>query len=93
MEALSRQKATFEACNGLFRQLNMKTLGRELRRVGMWKLRCRLRRTDYLIVTIYEYKILGFPTILRVLSFAISRGRANFCDFAQPKGKAFNFEA
>ena len=30
----------------------------------------------------------GIPTILRVLIFAISRSRAKFCDFAQPKLKA-----
>ena len=30
---------------------------------------------------------LGFPTILRVLFFAISRSRAKFCDFAQAKVK------
>ena len=31
---------------------------------------------------------LGIPTILRVLIFAISRSRAKFCVFAQPKVKA-----
>ena len=30
----------------------------------------------------------GVPTILQVLIFAISRSRAKFCDFAQPKVKA-----
>ena len=34
----------------------------------------------------------GILTILRVLYFAISRSPAKFCDFAQPKVKAFNFE-
>ena len=42
MVALSRLKATFEACLGLFRQ-NMKTLGRESRRGGMQKPRRRVR--------------------------------------------------
>ena len=46
MEALSRLKATFEAGMGLFRQLNMKTLGRDSRRDGMQKLRCRVKRTE-----------------------------------------------
>ena len=47
MGALSRLKATFEACLGLFRQ-KMKTLGRESRRVGMQnsKPRRRVRRTE-----------------------------------------------
>ena len=44
MEALSRLKATFEACIGLFRQLNMKTLGHE--GVACAELRCRVRRTE-----------------------------------------------
>ena len=30
---------------------------------------------------------LGVPMILRVLIFAISRSRAKFCDFAQPRYK------
>ena len=52
MVALSRLKATFEACLGLFRQ-NMKTLGREWRRGGMQKPRRRVRRTEPL-PTIYS---------------------------------------
>ena len=46
MEALSRLKATFaiETCIGLFRQLNIKTLGRDSWRGVMRKLRCRVRR-------------------------------------------------
>ena len=46
---------------------------------------------EYLIVTIIcEYKILRFGDSddFGVLIFAISRSRAKFCDFAQPKVKA-----
>ena len=50
MVALSRLKATFEACFGLFRQ-NMKTLGRESRRGGMQKPCRRVRRTEPLPTT------------------------------------------
>ena len=51
MVALSRLKATLEACLGLFRQ-NMKTLGRESRRGGMQKPRRRVRRTEPLASSI-----------------------------------------
>ena len=45
MVALSRPKATFEACLELFCQ-NMKTLGRESRRGGMWKPCRRVKHTE-----------------------------------------------
>ena len=45
MAALSRLKAIFEACLGLFHQ-NMKTLGRKSRRGGMQKPRRRMKRTE-----------------------------------------------
>ena len=45
MRALSRLKATFEACLGVFRQ-NMETLGRDSRRSDMRKPRHRVRHTQ-----------------------------------------------
>ena len=45
MVALSRLKATFEACLGLFRR-SMKAMGRESRSGGMQKPRWRVRRTE-----------------------------------------------
>ena len=40
------EKATFEACLGLYGQ-NMKTWGRNSRRGGMWKPRRRVRRIEH----------------------------------------------
>ena len=65
MVALSRLKATFEACLGLFRQ-NMKTLGRESRRGGMQKPRRRVRRTEPL-PTMYSPQYTRRPKQLRTV--------------------------
>ena len=51
--------------------------------------RSKLPGTTLLLLLFASTKFcdFGIPTILRVLIFAISRSRAEFCDFAQPKVK------
>ena len=71
MVALSRLKATFEACLGLFRQ-NMKTLARESRRGGMQKPRGRVRRTEPL-PTMYSLQYTRRPKQLRTAENAWAR--------------------
>ena len=75
MVALSRLKATFEACLGLFRQ-NMKTLGRKSRRGGMQKPRRRVRRTEPL-PTMYSLQYTRRPKQLWTAENAWARAASN----------------
>ena len=71
MVALSRLKATFEACLGLFHQ-NMKTMGRKSRRGGMQKPRRRVRRTEPL-PTMYSLQYTRWQKQLRTAENAWAR--------------------